>query len=259
MFSTEEYLKRIKIPKALYPGPGFLSALHYSNLRYIPYENFSIINKTTFSLDEDDLFEKMIKDCRGGFCYELIFLFKKLLSELGYAVELISARIFHHPDLIQGPEFDHSILHVKIKNESWLVDVGNALWFSKPLLLNSNEIQIQNHQSFRILKSDENEYTLYEMSSYSNTEIPQYRFSLTPRLNSDFNDICHYKWTSPDSKFTKEYICSSITDTGRIYLKESGLKIYDKGKITELPVADKKEFRFYLSKYFPLIESGLVK
>jgi N-hydroxyarylamine O-acetyltransferase len=259
MFSTKDYLKRIRIGKVLNADSDFLSALHYSHLRYIPYENFSIINKTPFSLDEDDLFEKMIKGCRGGFCYELIFLFKRLLSELGYDVELLSARIFHRPDLIQGPEFDHSILSVKIKNESWLVDVGNALWFSKPLLIDSEDIQIQNHQSYRILKNNEDEYTLFEKSSYDNKEIPQYRFNLKPRLNSDFNDICHYKWTSPDSKFTKEYICSRITDNGRIYLKESGLKIFDRDKFTELPVADKDAFRFYLSKYFPYIESGLVK
>lgn len=259
MFSTEDYLKRIKIGKALFPDADFLSALHYSHLRHIPYENFSIINKTIISLDEDDLFEKMVKGCRGGFCYELIFLFKRLLSDLGYDVELLSARIFHGQDLMQGPEFDHSILLVKIKNESWLVDVGNALWFSKPLLLSNEEIQIQNHQHFRILKNNENEYTLFEKGSYKNKETPQYTFNLKPRLNSDFNDICHYKWTSPESKFTKEYICSRITVTGRIYLKESGLIIIENGERSVIPVADKNEFRYYLSKYFPFIATGLVR
>jgi len=251
MFSTEDYLKRIKIAKAHTPDSELLSALHFSHLRYIPYENFSIINKTTFSLDEEDLFDKMVKSCRGGFCYELIILFKRLLSELGYDAVLLSARIFHLPEMIPGPEFDHSILLVKLKDKSWLVDVGNALWFSKPLLLNNNDIQIQNHQAFRILNNDENEYTLFEMRNYSKKEIPQYRFTLTPRLNSDFNNICHYKWTSPESKFTKEYICSRITDSGRIYLKSSGLIITDKGIKEEIPVSSKEEFRFYMRKYFP--------
>lgn len=259
MFSTEEYLKRLKIDEVHSPDAEFLNQLHYSHLFHIPYENIDIINKLEYSLDEENLYKKIIIDKRGGFCYELILLFKRLLTELGYNVQLLSAKIFHLPDLIPGPEFDHSILLVKIKDKSWFVDVGNALWFTKPLLMTSEHIQIQNHQSYRILKNDEDEYTLFEKSIYDKKEIPQYRFTLKPRLNSEFIDICHYKWTSPESKFTKEYICSRITDTGRIYLKESGLIIIENGEKTDIPVAGKNEFRFYLSKFFPFMTVGLVK
>jgi N-hydroxyarylamine O-acetyltransferase len=259
MFSVEDYLKRLKIAKVLSPDAEFLNQLHYSHLLHIPYENFDIISKLQFSLDEIDLYRKIITGNRGGFCYELTILFKRLLTELGYNVQLLSAKIFHLPDLIQGPEFDHSILLVKIEDKSWLVDAGNALWFTRPLKLNNNEAQFQNHQSFRIQNNDENEFTLYEKKNNSDSEIPQYKFNLTPRRNSDFNDICHYKWTSPESKFTKEYICSRITDTGRIYLKGSSLIIFDNGIRLETPVADKVEFRYYLLKYFPDLSSDKVK
>ncbi|MEO8665698.1 MAG: arylamine N-acetyltransferase, partial [Ignavibacteria bacterium] len=73
---------------------------------------------------------------------------------------------------------------------------------------------------------------------------------LINRETQDFNEMCHYKWTSPESKFTKEYVCSRTTGTGRIYLRSSVLFVFEKGKRYEKRIESEEEFRTYLEKYF---------
>ncbi len=225
--------------------------MHYSHFLNIPYENFDIINKIPFSLDEDDLYEKIINNRRGGYCYELIFLFKRLLTKLGYKVDLLSARIVHEPDKILGPEFDHSILLVHLKSK-WIADIGNSRWFNEPMMLDSDKILSQNYQTFRIdqTSGSNDKYVLVEKNSDNEFEQPQYYFRLIPRENSDFNGVCHYKWTSPESKFTKEYICTRITERGRILLKSSALYIFEKDVRHVKKIESEDEFRSYLEKYF---------
>ncbi|MEO8210367.1 MAG: arylamine N-acetyltransferase, partial [bacterium] len=171
MFSVDRYLKRLKIPKALSPTLDFLNQLHFAHLINIPYENFDIINKIPFSLDEEDLFEKIISNNRGGYCYELIILFKRLLTELGYKADLLSARIFHKPDGTLGPEYDHSILIVALECK-WLTDVGNSLWFSRPLELDCRKSQTRNFQTFKISHSDNGIYTMSEKNSDEEAFLP---------------------------------------------------------------------------------------
>jgi N-hydroxyarylamine O-acetyltransferase len=61
----------------------------------------------------------------------------------------------------------------------------------------------------------------------------QYKFPLTPHDGADFNEICHYKWTSPQSKFTQSRLVAKLTDKGRIYLHRMVLTETINGKATE--------------------------
>jgi N-hydroxyarylamine O-acetyltransferase len=47
---------------------------------------------------------------------------------------------------------------------------------------------------------------------------PQYRFTLQPYTFPDYEDMCRFHQTSPESHFTKNVICSRATPEGRITL-----------------------------------------
>ncbi len=53
---TKEYLKRLEISQGINLNEDFLVKLHHSHLKNIPYENFDIINKLSFNLDDKKLF-----------------------------------------------------------------------------------------------------------------------------------------------------------------------------------------------------------
>ncbi|MBV9209471.1 MAG: arylamine N-acetyltransferase, partial [Acidobacteria bacterium] len=51
----------------------------------------------------------------------------------------------------------------------------------------------------------------------------QYRFTLQPHEFSEYEEMCLFHQTSPESHFTKGRICSRATEGGRITLSEMRL------------------------------------
>jgi N-hydroxyarylamine O-acetyltransferase len=215
---VEAYLKRIN-----YNGPREVSAetlrgLQLAHLLSVPFENLSIHAGEPIVLDEDALFTKIVKQRRGGFCYECNGLFAGLLRELGFEVAMLGAGVAH-PTGGFGPIFDHMALMVGLEDR-WLVDAGFGESFVEPLLLDSRAEQAQGTRSFRLV--DEDGYVVLMLRNQSGEWQPQYRFTLQPYTLPDYEEMCRFHQTSPESHFTKNLICSRATADGRITL--SGMK-----------------------------------
>ena len=88
-----DYLKRIHYQGSLEPTLQTLQALHEAHLLTVPFENLSIHYGQPIILQEDLLFNKIVRKHRGGFCYELNGLFAWLLQQLGFQVTLLSAEV----------------------------------------------------------------------------------------------------------------------------------------------------------------------
>jgi N-hydroxyarylamine O-acetyltransferase len=101
-------------------------------------------------------------------------------------------------------------------DQRWLVDVGFGDSFLEPLLLDEASAQIQGERSYRIVP--QGNYLI--LSRRDNDEWkPQYRITLQPYQYEDFDGMCRYHQTSPQSHFTQGRVCSRATaDGGRITL-----------------------------------------
>ena len=131
------YLARIEYDGSLELTPEVLSAVHYAHLLSVPFENLDIHLGKEILLDESQLFNKIINQRRGGFCYELNGSFAALLKRLGFEVDLLSARVYGNGGY--GPEYDHLALRVRLKDD-WLVDVGFGDSFNKPMRLGADDV-----------------------------------------------------------------------------------------------------------------------
>ena len=217
--NLEAYLKRINYHGPLDPTPETLRALQVAHLFAVPFENLSIHAGEPIVLNEDALFAKIVERKRGGFCYECNGLFAGLLRALGFEVAMLGAGVAHaHGGF--GPNFDHMALLVT-HNERWLVDVGFGESFVEPLLLDAREEQVQGTRAFRIVEADE--YLIVMRRNDRGDWEPQYRFTLQPYEFADYEAMCRFHQTSPESHFTKNLICSRATQAGRVTL--SGLKL----------------------------------
>lgn len=215
----EAYLKRINYTGSLEPTAETLRALQLAHLLAVPFENLSIHAGEPILLNEQALFGKIIENRRGGFCYEANGLFAGLLRALGFEVTMLSAGVATKEGGF-GPDFDHMTLMVTLA-ERWLVDVGFGDSFLEPLLLDSRDEQVQGTRSFRIV--DDNTHLILQRRDDGGDEVPQYRFTLQPHTFADYEQMCHFHQTSPDSHFTKAPLCSLATSDGRITL--SGLRL----------------------------------
>ncbi|XP_078449477.1 uncharacterized protein LOC144931600 isoform X2 [Lampetra fluviatilis] len=87
------YLERIRFVGSTAPSAASLRALHRAHVLSVPFESLSIHCGEPITLDLEKIYRKIVKERRGGFCYENNGLFSWLLRQLGFQVTLCSARV----------------------------------------------------------------------------------------------------------------------------------------------------------------------
>ncbi|HYL99776.1 MAG TPA: arylamine N-acetyltransferase [Blastocatellia bacterium] len=244
---VQAYLTRIRYSGPLGVSLQTLRYLHRSHLLAVPFENLDIALGRPIILDEDRLFTKIVENRRGGFCYELNGLFGSLLRALGFEVKMISAGVAREAGGF-GPEFDHMALQVGL-GDSWLADVGFGDSFLEPIPLVDSIVTQDPTGAYRV----DPEGLLYQVMLRCDDPgnwKPQYRFSLTRREFTDYEEMCLYHQTSPNSSFTQGRVCSLATETGRITL--SGTKLIETNRRvrTERTLSSEDEARKILSELF---------
>lgn len=190
--------------------------MHLAHLLSVPFENLSIHRHEPIVLNDDALFEKIVRRRRGGFCYELNGLLAALLRSLGFNVTMLSAEVANNQGEF-GPPFDHMTLLVTLEDR-WLADVGFGDSFREPLLLDEREPQIQGDEAFRIEETET--YLVMSKCAENGDWQPQYRFTLEPYGFADYEEMCRYHQTSPQSHFTQKRLCSMCTIDGRLTLSD---------------------------------------
>lgn len=244
--SIEKYLERIGINKIDKPSLKFLSELQLAHLYSIPFEDLDIPHRDRIILDLKRIYNKIIPTKRGGFCYELNGLFHWLLTQLGFKVDMLSARVFNHQKQELGPEFDHLTLIVHL-DKSYLTDVGFGDSFRKPIEMPKGECKdISGY--YRVYKINE---TKYELRKFEDGEWKlQYVFSTIPRDFLDYSEMCAFQQDSQTSHFRTRMKCTIATPTGRITLTDSSLTITDNGNKHKKIIETETEFHKILFDYF---------
>lgn len=252
--NMNEYLNRIEFFGKTRVDLYTLSQLHQNHIFQIPFENLDIQNGQKIYLQKQKLFNKIVKFKRGGFCYELNYLFLSLLTNLGFDARMISARIFDNDDL--GPEFDHMAIIVSLGNEEWLVDVGFGDLFIKPLKINQEVEQIDGKNTFMISLFSEHSYLLSKSENGFEFE-KKYVFETNEKRLEQFLPQCELKQHSPNSYFVQNKICTMANKNGRktIFNSKYIEKLY--GNKTELLIENKEQEKEILESVFGMKETNV--
>jgi N-hydroxyarylamine O-acetyltransferase len=242
----DAYLKRIDYHGTLDPSAETLRNLHRAHMLRVPFENLDIHNGRPIILDEGRVVAKIVGERRGGFCYELNGAFAALLRALGFDVDMLSAGVARAEGGF-SPPFDHLALLVRLE-QRWLADVGFGDSFREPLLLDSTEEQVQEDGAYRIAHAGE--HLILERRDDVGSWEPQYRFTLRPYQYEDFEEMCRYHQTSPDSPFTQRRTCSLALPGGRITLTNLRLITTSGSERQERALADDEECAAALREHF---------
>lgn len=89
------YLNRLHYSLPVKPDAETLRGLQIAHMMIIPFENLDIGLKRPIKLGKVALWNKIIIQKRGGFCYELNGLFAWLLTQIGFDVTYLNARVFN--------------------------------------------------------------------------------------------------------------------------------------------------------------------
>jgi N-hydroxyarylamine O-acetyltransferase len=208
---VEAYLRRMEYDGGREPSAATLRALHRQHLFTVPFENLDIPLGAPIVLDVARLFDKIVTRGRGGFCYELNGLFGELLRALGFRVEMLAARV-RREDGGFGPEFDHMLLKVSLE-EPWLVDVGFGDSFVDPIPFRSGGADQVNGHRYIVLPAGDEWHLLRDDNK---GQVPLYAFRDVPHELNAYREMCGFHQTSPESHFTRSWICSRATPDGRV-------------------------------------------
>lgn len=248
-----KYLQRIHYAGDITPGVDVLRNLQRNHLLHVPFENLDIHFGRPLSLKTVDLFNKIVLHKRGGFCYELNGLFFELLHALGFGVRRISARVFDQGNY--GREFDHLALIVDLPEARYLCDVGFGEFAREPLKMDLDRMQSDPGGDYLIDRFDEQSFRVSRMDA--GIPIPQYIFKDEPRSMIDFESMCLYHQSSPQSHFTRQQLITLMTETGRVTLSGNLLKITSGKDVIEIPLGDQTTFEQMLQEYFGLYPSNI--
>jgi N-hydroxyarylamine O-acetyltransferase len=246
----QAYLARIQYLTPIKPDVQTLQGLHLAHMQNVPFENLDIGLKRPILLTEEALWNKIVLQKRGGFCYELNGLFAWLLKQIGFEVTYLNARVFNREGEL-GINFDHLALLVNIPNKSarWLADVGFGDSFNGPLNFDEREEQVQGLRAYRLDQTIEGFITWQK--NYDGLWERQYFFDLQPRsFPTDYEPACSYHQTSPESSFTRGSIISKATPDGRVSLENKHLILTKNGQRSVRPLQGEAEYRSLLKEYF---------
>ncbi len=226
--TVESYLDRIAYTGGLTPNLLNLNQLHLAHLQKVPFENLDISLGRRINLKLPAILDKIVNQRRGGFCYELNSSFAWLLSEIGFNVNLLSARTYDGIKL--GPEFDHMLILVTTE-QAVIADVGFGDSFLLPIVTGSPEcFQFDRHYR---LSNNKDRWVLQQKFEAGDWKS-QYIFSIRSHPLNHFDAMCHHHQTSQTSIFTRKTVCSRATEQGRItyangrYIENNGVEKLEK-------------------------------
>ncbi|MBI3164026.1 MAG: arylamine N-acetyltransferase [Chloroflexi bacterium] len=246
MIDISTYLHRINYRGSIKPTIETLRALHRAHLLTVPFENLDIHRNQPIVLDEAALFEKIVVNRRGGFCYELNGLLASLLRDMGFDVTMFSSNVIHGGI---SAEIDHLTLLIQL-DERWIVDVGFGDSSRLPLRLVEEEKQFGVDSTYRFVCSN-NRWFLQRLIE-TDEWYDEYSFdvNLIPLAISDFEEANRYYQTAPESYFVQGRICSRAMEEGRISLTGHELIVTRNGQKEETPIEDEQTFVRALNEHF---------
>ncbi len=207
MFSVEIYLHKLGLKKED-PTLGFLQKFIKCHLAKFSFNNLDIFfsGGKILDLKEDALFERVILNEEGGYCFELNKLFFLLLKDLGFSVNGQMARVNYGSSDLRPRTHRFSV--VVIEGFSYLVDVGFGPYTPNgPINMNGKEHDFGG-RLFRIEKMEEC-FCLFIKKELKFFQL--YNFELSTNFNEkDFDIANYYTSTHPKSKFVNELIISKI-------------------------------------------------
>ena len=246
MIDVSAYLNRINYRGSTEPILETLRGIHRAHLLTVPFENLDIHRNKPIVLNEAALFEKIVINKRGGYCYELNGLLTSLLREMGFNVTMFSSNVIHGGI---PAEIDHLSLLIQL-DEHWIVDVGFGDSSRLPLRLAEGENQFGVDSTYRFVRSEDR--WLLQRLLESNEWHDEYSFNVdmgSLALPDFENANCYYQ-TAPESYFVQGRICSRATEDGRISLTGDTLIVTRNGQREETPIEGEQAFVRALKRHF---------
>ncbi len=247
------YLERLGLPASMEPTTENLAKLTRAHLEKIPFENLAVhYEHKEPSLAPEDLFEKIIVNKRGGWCFELNKLFFLLLEALGYDCTMVPARIVLNREDVRP--ISHRATVVRAEGKKWFIDVGYGGQGPKGIVdLSTSEVQHIFGEDFYVTDSDplyDGEIVIGRIDSGIRRRVVTHRE--IPWRDVDFAPLNSYYASYPNSPFYVKPILYRCTPEGWVSLVGNTLTECAQGTRQIVELQTKQQVRDVIQQRFAL-------
>ena len=231
MLDLDTYLKRLGYSSAPPPTLETLRELQLRHSAEFPFETLATMLHAPVPVDPPAVQDKLLRQGRGGYCFELNQLFLLLLQALGFEARGLTGRV-----VMGGPEDaqtarTHMLVLVTLEGVRYIADVGfGGMVPTGPLLLDSEAEQATPHEPYRLTLID-GTYTLRALVIGSWRAM--YVFDLQTAADIDYTVGSWYVSTHPDSPFLGQLIVARTGHRLRKTLNNDSFAIHRLGEASE--------------------------
>jgi len=231
VLDLDTYLKRLGYSSAPPPTLETLRELQLRHSAEFPFETLSTMLHAPVPVDPPAVQDKLLRQGRGGYCFELNQLFLLLLQALGFEARGLTGRV-----VMGGPEDaqtarTHMLMLVTLEGVRYIADVGfGGMVPTGPLLLDSEAEQATPHEPFRLTRIDRT-YTLRAL--VTGNWRAMYVFDLQAAADIDYTVGNWYVSTHPDSPFLGQLIVARTGNRLRKTLNNGSFAIHRLGEASE--------------------------
>ena len=214
MTNIQKFFLRIGLPAdtKIEKNFEFLKKIQLACVKTIAYENLDILDGKPLSLDADDLFEKIVEQGRGGYCFEVNGLLSHILKEMGFHVDDYFARYLRGESEI--PMRRHRVCIVTLEDGDYMLDIGVGQIAPRlPLKVEEGLVQPQNGETYKFLRDPAHGWVLWDI--YHDAWQEYICFTDDEAIDVDFVQPSFFCEAHPESVFNKEPMIAIKTAEGR--------------------------------------------
>ncbi|EJL74187.1 arylamine N-acetyltransferase family protein [Chryseobacterium populi] len=250
MENTElkKYFERIHFTGNAEADLETLNSILELHPQYISFENIDSYTNLVPQVDIENVFQKLVVENRGGYCYEQNVLLKNVLETIGFQVTVHLGRVFWRRERKDKAARTHMLLVVTLNGEKYLADSGfGTVTLTAPLVLHSKDEQTTPNEKFQITQNG----THYILSLIAEEKMPIYGFTLEEAEQSDVEVANWFIATHPSSTFKGNLIITKVDRTARYTIHNKSLNIrYNNGFKENIDISNDSELFTLLENAF---------
>ncbi|WP_341503704.1 arylamine N-acetyltransferase [Gallaecimonas sp. GXIMD4217] len=248
---TQSYLTDLGLAPAR-PSRRLLEEIQRRHLAKYSFNSLAVVQGKDIGIDSQSVFEKIVRQGRGGYCFEHNKLTFDALQALGFEVRLLLARVVYNRD-IDVPR-THRLSLVLLDGERYLVDTGfGHLGPLLPVRLTPGLIQEQGDGRYRIMADDRGHYQLQIVKDGAFFSL--YRFDLGHYSEADCLPSHFYSHKYPGAGFVNNLVASLRRENDTWSLKNGELRHLTGTAVQTFTLDSAKQLRERLADCFALAVS----
>lgn len=212
------------------------------------FSSAKVLLKDEISLELEDIYESLVVQKRGGYCFEHNKLMYEALKELGFDVEFYLARVINNSEN-EVPQ-THRFTLLSFDNRRYIIDVG--IGFNTPSILVDFDEETASHQGFnyKVKTFDDDTFGLQKIKDGEAYTIT--KFDLNKCYEADFEMGHLYSHKHPCAVFVNNLVLSLIVGEELRSLRNDGyFKIYEDKK-EQVDISSKESFQRVIREDFNL-------